>query len=115
MKKSVKIIIMIVTIIISFSAFFIIDCNSYKAKVSESYSTVEYNNNIYTKIDSLPDNCLLDEKVKVYQNGNSVFSQWLVSPMCYVSDDKEYIKLITEDDTINSKVLYYKIDSINRQ
>lgn len=114
MKKSVKIIVTITIIsLISFSAFFIIVGNSYKAKVSENYSTVEYNDTIYIKVDSLPDDCLLDEKLKAYQDGYSIFSQWLVSPICYISKDKEYIQLITEDDTIGSKVLYYKINSAN--
>lgn len=96
--------------IFSISSIFIY--NSYEAKVSEDYNTIKYNNNIYIRIDSLPEDCVLDKKIKAYQGGSSLSAQWLVSPMCYISNDKEYIELITEDDTIPSKILYYKIDII---
>ncbi len=112
MKKARKLIILFIFIVMIFSISSVLMYNSYEAKVSKDYNTIEYNNNIYINIDSLPEDCVLDKNIKAYQEGNSLYSQWLVSPMCYISNDKEYIEIITEDDTIPYKILYYKLDKI---
>ena len=107
-KKTVT--IAVITIIVSFFVVSLFAYNSYEAKVSNDYKVVEYNNNTYFVTDLSSQDIEFDKKIKTYQCGESLYSQWLVSPMCYVSIDKEYIKIITEDDTIESKVLYYSLD-----
>lgn len=90
----------------SFSFYSIFTYNSYEARVNENYSTVEYNDNIYVRVDYLSEDSVFDKQIKAYLNGNSLYSRWLVAPMCYISNNQEYIKIITEDYTF---VLYYKI------
>ena len=109
MKKSTKTIIILIVIAMTFSLSSVSIYNSYEAKVNKDYTTIEYNDSVYVNVDSASVDCVFEKQLKAYQCGNSLYSQWLVSPMCYISNDKKYIKIISEDDTIDSKIMYFKI------
>lgn len=108
MKKNTKTIIILIVIIMTFFISSVSIYNSYEAKVNKDYTIIEYNDNIYVNVDSVSIDCVFEKQLKAYQCGNSLYSQWLVSPKCYISNDKKYIKIITEDDTIESKTMYFK-------
>ncbi|MDD6728056.1 MAG: hypothetical protein PUE08_02410 [Eubacteriales bacterium] len=106
MKKTI--ISVLILLAVCFSEYSVYDYNSYDAKVAEDYSSVEYGNALYVKADAVPEDVSFDNQLKAYQKGNSVFSQWLVSPMCRTSNDGRYIQVITEDDTISPQTIYYE-------
>ena len=111
-RKAVFLIIFLTVMLVGFAAFFIYHLHD--ISVSEDYSTIEYDGNTYSQIAQsvFPEDCEIDTRVTVYQKGRAFYEQSLTPPMCYISKDREYIMLRTEDndDTFPSRELYYKLD-----